>query len=536
MKDDDEMHQEALSVLRKRHIFWSSMNHTVRGRLELRLNQTFKETLMNLLTNDSTSSTLLQDNEGPSYMPSKSDLLSYAHDQWDMLRRWLVADSNLKGVYKPGQVLLTLFRALDLDASTVSTAQLIPGFDGSAREATKAAVQLLLKDTRSQQCFLLKELARLIFEAEQQAANQMQAQQQVPANSNQPQMPSTVGLESAAATAFALTVSQCRVGSWLLKDAVLSNPGSARMALVMADIGMLFPTERHFVTTHASLLLQPLGPEGESLGAALTAATADALSKHKQMALRAAGVREESVADAGALSLGDHLFHPRITELQAQIDLWGGDAMAVSSGKRSTAYEPVGKSKNKGALVGAPELGFLVQPNFKVYASTSSKVLVGLLARFCSLQCVIGGLVVGVLTRGKCVEAYRDGVKAIQILSFLRANVHPILYAKHVSVGDPLIPHNVAHQIVLWEDETKRLKVNKTKLVAGFKTVDEFRRSVAFCEDRRLSLWHSPLPAIDSTLDPAQIARLSIAVDLERKTDSVERLSEQIRVWRASGS
>ena len=62
-------------------------------------------------------------------------------------------------------------------------------------------------------------------------------------------------------------------------------------------------------------------------------------------------------------------------------------------------------------------------------------------------------MVLASLTRESVKQAFDRGIKASQILRFLKSNVHPVVDEE----GGDLVPENVEDQIWLWEKDLKRM-------------------------------------------------------------------------------
>lgn len=69
--------------------------------------------------------------------------------------------------------------------------------------------------------------------------------------------------------------------------------------------------------------------------------------------------------------------------------------------------------------------------HFQVYAYTDSNLQVALLGLFTELLYRFPNLVVGVMTRDSVRQAFRGGITADQIISYLEQHAHPNVSAKN---------------------------------------------------------------------------------------------------------
>lgn len=65
------------------------------------------------------------------------------------------------------------------------------------------------------------------------------------------------------------------------------------------------------------------------------------------------------------------------------------------------------------------------EPFFQIYAYTDSSLQVALLGLFTELLYRFPNLVVGVMTRDSVRQAFRGGITADQIISYLEQHAHP---------------------------------------------------------------------------------------------------------------
>lgn len=119
------------------------------------------------------------------------------------------------------------------------------------------------------------------------------------------------------------------------------------------------------------------------------------------------------------------------------------------------------------AAISAPipsrnHLAVIVQTNFQVCAYTRSRLHIATLGLFCDVSSykMLPNVVFFHLTRDSVRGAFRLGVTAEQILRFLQVHAHPMLR----SGGNPLVPHNVCDQILLWNRERERVVMEEVSV------------------------------------------------------------------------
>lgn len=104
-------------------------------------------------------------------------------------------------------------------------------------------------------------------------------------------------------------------------------------------------------------------------------------------------------------------------------------------------------------------IAIIVQTNFQVCAYTTSSLHVSMLGLFCDVSTFrrLPNVIFYRITRESVKGAFKLGIEARQILRFLKMHAHPRL-----RTGDqPLIPGNVEDQIILWDREQTRVKLQE---------------------------------------------------------------------------
>lgn len=114
----------------------------------------------------------------------------------------------------------------------------------------------------------------------------------------------------------------------------------------------------------------------------------------------------------------------------------------------------------------------VVETNFRLYAYTTSRLLVTILTMFCREVYRLPALFVGELNREAAKVAFRQGIKAMQIVSFLQ---------RYESSGNvqSVLPDNVIQQLFAWEDELNRVRLEEAVLYTDFTSDGALFNSVA---------------------------------------------------------
>ncbi len=104
-------------------------------------------------------------------------------------------------------------------------------------------------------------------------------------------------------------------------------------------------------------------------------------------------------------------------------------------------------------------IALIVQTNFQVAAYTTSSLHMAMLGLFCDVNTLrrLPNVIFFRITRDSVKSAFKLGIKAGQILRWMKMHAHPRL-----RTGDqPLIPSNVEDQIILWDRERTRVVMNE---------------------------------------------------------------------------
>jgi transcription initiation factor TFIIH subunit 4 len=112
-------------------------------------------------------------------------------------------------------------------------------------------------------------------------------------------------------------------------------------------------------------------------------------------------------------------------------------------------------------------MSIIVQTNFQVIAYVTSKLHLGMLSLFVNIKIRLPNAAIGVLTRSSVKDAMRMGITSEQILNFLRMHADPLVWNKA-----SVLPDNVMDQIVIWENESRRVHAQPGILIDDRQVVE----------------------------------------------------------------
>ena len=139
-----------------------------------------------------------------------------------------------------------------------------------------------------------------------------------------------------------------------------------------------------------------------------------------------------------------------------------------------------------GGTAGGLALSLIVETNFKLYAFTASLLDARLLSYFVEVQYRLPDMCMGEITRDSAHDAYRAGITAQQIITFLDNHAHP-----HAQGRSPVTPENVKEQLQLWEAENNRFVPKAGVLYHKFAGEEEFDEFRNYAKDLHVLLWSS---------------------------------------------
>ena len=124
------------------------------------------------------------------------------------------------------------------------------------------------------------------------------------------------------------------------------------------------------------------------------------------------------------------------------------------------------------------EKGYIIlETNYRLYAYTSSPLLISILSLFSDLKTRYPNLVTAKLTKTSTTRAIQSGITSEQIISYLLTHAHPIL-----STQNPILPPTVVDQIRLWQLEGERMEAHQGYLIKDVGGAEEYEKAVKYAE------------------------------------------------------
>ncbi|KAF2226245.1 putative TFIIH and nucleotide excision repair factor 3 complexes subunit [Elsinoe ampelina] len=212
----------------------------------------------------------------------------------------------------------------------------------------------------------------------------------------------------------------------------------------------------------------------------------------------------------GSLELGTPYDTSNLTATQTQmLDDLSDMGIVYSRGSGSTRYYPTRlattltsdapalpnnaltattvTSTLPGGAMPENEKGFIIlETNYRMYAYTSSPLLIQIIALFASLKTRYPNMLTATLTKTSIQRAIQRGITADQIISYLTTHAHPILRKQ-----TPILPPTVVDQIRLWQLEGERMKATPGFLIrdVGKPGSGEYEKAVRHAETLGVLVW-----------------------------------------------
>ena len=165
------------------------------------------------------------------------------------------------------------------------------------------------------------------------------------------------------------------------------------------------------------------------------------------------------------------------------------------------------------------KMTIITETNSQVIAYVTNELHFHMLQLFVDVQCRLPGMAVGRLTREKARSAFNMGISAAQIIEFLLMHSHPVVSQKKKSTfltiqqassntsaagntNPILIPENIIDQLVLWENETHRLRteevivIDMNEAIASIHTdqhvlhIDMYNKLIRYVKQMDLAEWY----------------------------------------------
>lgn len=133
----------------------------------------------------------------------------------------------------------------------------------------------------------------------------------------------------------------------------------------------------------------------------------------------------------------------------------------------------------------------IVETNYRIYAYTDSNLQVALLGLFTELLYRFPNLVVGVMTRDSVRQAFRGGITADQIISYLEQHAHANMLLKESTNvnSNSLLPPTVVDQIKLWENERNRFTYTEGVAYNQFLSQSDFITLRDYAQSINVLMW-----------------------------------------------
>lgn len=132
--------------------------------------------------------------------------------------------------------------------------------------------------------------------------------------------------------------------------------------------------------------------------------------------------------------------------------------------------------------------GFIiVESNYRLYAYTSSRLQIALIALFCEIHYRLPNIVIGLITRDSVRQALKSGMSAQQIINYLIMHAHST-----VKDNQNPIPPTVIDQINLWEREREKFVFTEGRLYSQFNSQLDFDHLRKYADDHGFLIFDNP--------------------------------------------
>ncbi|CAN0381675.1 unnamed protein product [Ascophyllum nodosum] len=166
--------------------------------------------------------------------------------------------------------------------------------------------------------------------------------------------------------------------------------------------------------------------------------------------------------------------------------IFGSSVSGGGSRPQQQPQQPGGVAAN-GKRDDDATVQIIVETNFQVVAYTRSKLHFAMLSLFLDLRTRLPNVIIGAITRESMRRALATGIKGRQVLDFLKCHAHPVVRRR-----SPVVPENIADQVLLWERERDRMiKEDGVLLDVSHAGEEAFRQIVEFANNAQGLLWNS---------------------------------------------
>jgi transcription initiation factor TFIIH subunit 4 len=137
-----------------------------------------------------------------------------------------------------------------------------------------------------------------------------------------------------------------------------------------------------------------------------------------------------------------------------------------------------GPTEGTNPATGSDEKGFIiVETNYRLYAYTSSPLLISIISLFADLKTRYPNLITAKLGKRSVQQAIAAGITSEQIISYLTTHAHPVL--RHAT---PILPPTVVDQIRLWQIEGERMDIHTGFLIKDVGSPEDYERAVRYAD------------------------------------------------------
>ena len=151
------------------------------------------------------------------------------------------------------------------------------------------------------------------------------------------------------------------------------------------------------------------------------------------------------------------------------------DSPALPNNPASTAPGP---TDGTAPAPDSDEKGFIiVETNYRLYAYTSSPLLISIISLFADLKTRYPNLITAKLGKRSVQNAIAMGITSEQIISYLTTHAHPVL-----RYATPILPPTVVDQIRLWQIEGERMTTFPGFLIKEVGTLEDYERAVKYAD------------------------------------------------------
>ena len=148
----------------------------------------------------------------------------------------------------------------------------------------------------------------------------------------------------------------------------------------------------------------------------------------------------------------------RVNETVGMLSSSSSNAVGDAS---SSATQPSGPGGLGGGSLGsAQKLHIIVETNLQVTAYLTTDLHLAMVRLFVDVSIIMPNMAMGRITRDRSKQAFQTGIRATQIIDFLKAHAHPATLTRPSPV-----PANVSDQLFLWEAEGFRVHAEDAVVV-----------------------------------------------------------------------